>query len=90
LDDHSSAKDIEAYCREIEETALWGGEMEINALSRAFNIPVEIYSDRSLLPLIIRPTSSENSQPTGDEAVRLSYYQHLFGLGQHYNGLRRG
>jgi OTU domain-containing protein 6 len=86
-DDHTAAKDIDTYCREIEDTALWGGEMEITSLSRAFNVPVEIYSDRSLKPMIIEPGS--DSQDKGGGVIRLAYYQHLFGLGQHYNGLMK-
>ena len=90
-DDHTSAKDIDAYCKEIEATALWGGDMEINALSRAFNVPVEIYSYRSKSPLVIRPPASEDNHQSddGEGVVRLAYYQHLFGLGQHYNGLHK-
>jgi hypothetical protein len=62
--------------------------MEITALSRALSVPVEIYSTRSLSPMRIEP---ENGQAAGDDdgVVRLAYYEHLFGLGQHYNGLVR-
>jgi OTU domain-containing protein 6 len=84
-DEYSSAKDIESYCKEIEDTALWGGEMEITALARAMELPVEIYSNRSKLPLVIQPPSTNQK----GEVVRLAYYQHLYGLGQHYNGLFR-
>lgn len=82
-DEYSSAKDIESYCNEIEQTALWGGELEITALSRAMGVPVEIYSNRSKTPLVIEPPDWDRD---GD-VVRLAYYQHLYGLGQHYNGL---
>jgi OTU domain-containing protein 6 len=88
-DDHTSAKDIDAYCKEIEETALWGGDMEITALSRAFKVPVEIYSERSLSPLLILPESHGSRESNDHEVVRLAYYHHLYGLGQHYNGLRK-
>jgi OTU domain-containing protein 6 len=83
-DDFSSAKDIESYCREIEETALWGGEMEITALSRALNIPVEIYSTRTPTPLIIEPDPGGKKR---ELVICLAYYQHLYSLGQHYNCL---
>jgi OTU domain-containing protein 6 len=87
-DDHSSAHDIDQYCKEIEETALWGGEMEITALSRALGMGVEIYSDRSLLPLVIKPDRlGKTSTNDPERVVRLAYYQHLYGLGQHYNAL---
>jgi OTU domain-containing protein 6 len=82
-DEYSSAKDIESYCKEIEQTALWGGEMELTALSRAMGVTVEIYSNRSKTPLVIEPPDRSRD----GETVRLAYYQHLYGLGQHYNGL---
>jgi len=87
-DDFSSARNIDAYCKEIEETPLWGGEMEITALSLALNVPVEIYSTRSLKPMVIDPNPTETEKDkSGEGVVRLAFYQHLFGLGQHYNGL---
>lgn len=89
-DDYSSAKDIETYCKEIEETALWGGEMEITALARALDMPVEIYSNRSVAPLIILPNSVAKNGDKSDrdrDVIRLAYYEHLYGLGQHYNSV---
>jgi hypothetical protein len=62
--------------------------MEITALSRAMEVPVEIYSNRSLSPLVIELNGGAAEDKGGDrDVVRLAYYQHLFGLGQHYNGL---
>jgi OTU domain-containing protein 6 len=89
-DDYSSAKDIETYCKEIEETALWGGEMEITALARALGMRVEIYSNRSVTPMVILPNSvvkNEDKSDTDREVIRLAYYEHLYGLGQHYNSV---
>jgi OTU domain-containing protein 6 len=90
-DDYSSAKDIESYCKEIEETALWGGEMEITALAGAFEVPVEIYSNRSVTPMVIEPNSvvknEDMRERNNKEIIRLAYYEHLYGLGQHYNSL---
>lgn len=83
-DDFSSAKDVDSYCKEIEETALWGGEMEITAISRALDVPVEIYSNRSPMPLVI---NGELTKKDEERVIRLAYYQHLYGLGQHYNSL---
>jgi OTU domain-containing protein 6 len=84
-DEHSSTRDIDIYCREIEETAVWGGELEISALSRSLNLPVEIYSTRTQTPMVIRPEHDTE----GGGVVRLAYYEHLYGLGQHYNGLHK-
>ena len=59
--------------------------MEITALSRALDVPVEIYSIRTVSPLRIDPGNGDLVADVG--VVRLAYYEHLFGLGQHYNGL---
>ena len=83
-DDFSLAKDIDSYCKEIEETAIWGGEMEITAISRALDVQVEIYSNRSPTPLVINPKLTNKDE---ESVIRLAYYQHLYGLGQHYNSL---
>ena len=65
--------------------------MEITALSRVMTVRVEIYAQRSPRPIIIEPTSVSGNgiwkDSDGKRTVRLAYYQHLFGLGQHYNGL---
>lgn len=58
--------------------------MEITALSRALEVPVEIYSNRSHTPLVINAQSNSKDD---NGVIRLAYYQHLYGLGQHYNSL---
>ena len=63
--------------------------MEITALSRAMDVPVEIYSDRSPSPLVIEPNGGTEEKGGKSGVIRLAYYQHLFGLGQHYNGLQK-
>jgi OTU domain-containing protein 6 len=83
-DDHSAAKDIDSYCKEIEDSPLWGGELEITALSRSLGVPVEIYSTRSNRPLVI-----ENGDEMKSGIIRLAYYQHMYGLGHHYNALSK-
>jgi hypothetical protein len=60
--------------------------MEITALSRSLNLPVEIYSSRTLSPMVIKP-ADDPTERDDEGVVRLAYYEHLFGLGQHYNGL---
>lgn len=64
--------------------------MEITALARALDMPVEIYSNRSVTPLIILPDSVVKNGDKSDrdrDVIRLAYYEHLYGLGQHYNSV---
>ncbi|ODV82999.1 hypothetical protein CANARDRAFT_9971 [[Candida] arabinofermentans NRRL YB-2248] len=73
-------KGIEEYTNEIENTTLWGGDLEIMALSKEFDCPISVMmSGRASLRL-----NEEGQQPE----LKLVYYQHSFGLGEHYNSLR--
>jgi len=66
--------------------------MEITALARVLGMPVEIYSNRSVTPMVILPNSMVNNGEKRDshgEVIRLAYYEHLYGLGQHYNSVFR-
>ncbi|BFZ64045.1 OTU protein [Saitoella coloradoensis] len=77
-----SPPSIEEYTKEIEETPVWGGQMEILALSRALKVPVEVVQMGA--PVI--KVDVEDEEDAG-EPVRLAYYKHKYGLGAHYNSL---
>ncbi|CAN6625969.1 hypothetical protein TRVA0_010S02454 [Trichomonascus vanleenenianus] len=73
-------KEIEPYCKELESTAIWGGDMEILALSNIYNCPISVlFSGRS-------PHKVNTDAPNPE--LRLVYYKHSYGLGEHYNSLR--
>ncbi|ODQ67326.1 cysteine proteinase [Nadsonia fulvescens var. elongata DSM 6958] len=75
-----SMKDINVYCDELVNTAIWGGDMEILAFSKLYNCPITvIMSGRSAL------TINENGS---NPELMLAYYKHSYGLGEHYNSLR--
>ena len=68
---------FEDYCSSITNTATWGGEPEIVALSRAFNIPIHIVQGGK--PEIV---VHEPDERTNDKVVRISYHRKLYGLGE--------
>ena len=35
---------FEAYCEEVEKSAAWGGQLELEALSRAYERHITVYS----------------------------------------------
>lgn len=72
---------FEAYCMEIETTASWGGQLELQALSRALKVPIEVYS--ATLPLVELGAEHKKDHPP----LRVAYLQHAYGLGQHYNSV---
>ncbi|KAK9470591.1 uncharacterized protein V1510DRAFT_250055 [Dipodascopsis tothii] len=73
-------QDVDVYCRRLEETAVWGGDMEILALATHFDSPVTVVMS-GRLPLRINETGKEAE-------LMLAYYKHSYGLGEHYNSLR--
>lgn len=73
-------KEIEPYCKELETTAMWGGDMEILALSKIYDCCISVmFSGRSALKV-----NEQGSKPE----LKLVYYKHSYGLGEHYNSLR--
>ncbi|TXT06030.1 hypothetical protein VHUM_03503 [Vanrija humicola] len=84
------------YCHRVESTAEWGGEPEIQALSRSFNIPIHVIQRGP--PTVVShggendtfggATTPEESATAGARVVRISYHRRMYGLGEHYNSLR--
>lgn len=73
-------RDIKSYTDEIEKTALWGGDMEIMALSKEYNCPISVMMSG-------RATFRVNDDGKNPE-LKLVYYKSSYGLGEHYNSLR--
>ncbi|TID30278.1 hypothetical protein CANINC_001158 [Pichia inconspicua] len=74
-----SLKNIDEYVEKIVNTAMWGGDLEILALSKVYDCPISVMmSGRATLKM-----NEEGSNPE----LKLVYYKHAFGLGEHYNSL---
>ncbi|ODQ80395.1 hypothetical protein BABINDRAFT_161341 [Babjeviella inositovora NRRL Y-12698] len=72
-------RDITEYTEKIENTPMWGGDMEILALAVEYNCPITVVmSGRAPLRM-----NEEGVAP----GLKLAYYKHAFGLGEHYNSL---
>ncbi|CAA7271740.1 unnamed protein product [Cyclocybe aegerita] len=80
---------FDSYCKMVRDTATWGGEPEVVALSRAFNIPIHVVQGGN--PSIVKhyPREGDAGDPNGP-TVWISYHRKLYGLGEHYNSLRPG
>ncbi|KAG6897470.1 hypothetical protein C0992_001245 [Termitomyces sp. T32_za158] len=82
-----TSEGFKRYCASICDTAEWGGEPEILALSRAYNIPIHII--QSGHPSIVTHNPGDTSAVDDDgRIVRISYHRKMYGLGEHYNSLR--
>jgi len=62
---------------------MWGGNLEILALSKSYKIPVHIIQMGSPVLKI-----SDDEFGRDKEPILLSYHKHMYGLGAHYNSLR--
>lgn len=71
---------IDSYTKKIKDTAEWGGAVELQALSRAFERRINVLTSDGRV---------ERIGEDGQEDIWLAYYRHSFGLGEHYNALKR-
>ncbi|KIM49162.1 hypothetical protein M413DRAFT_60050 [Hebeloma cylindrosporum] len=80
---------FDSYCTSMRDTAVWGGEPEIVALSRAFHIPIHVVQG-GMPPIVVHhPSGEQGGQDFASEsAIWISYHRKLYGLGEHYNSLR--
>ncbi|KAI0637043.1 cysteine proteinase [Trametes polyzona] len=79
---------FERYCATMRDTAVWGGEPEVVALSRAFNVPIHVVQGGKP-PVVVHDPSEGKGEPADKKRiVYISYHRRLYGLGEHYNSLR--
>jgi OTU domain-containing protein 6 len=76
---------LEVYVAKIADTAEWGGQLELTALANAYGVEVRVVQDGRTE--VIAPTGEEGGEER--KVVWLAYYRHGYGLGEHYNSLRR-
>ena len=74
---------LDSYVRTIRETGEWGGHLELLSLAKACQVSINVLQ-----------ASGRTENITGAEEgaipeIWLAYYHHSFGLGEHYNSLRR-
>ena len=72
---------LKDHVHRIRDTAEWGGQLELQAISRAYNV------DLNLVQADGRIEKIESGQGAGSKQIWLAYYRHSFGLGEHYNAL---
>lgn len=74
---------LKTYVEKIRGTAEWGGHLELMALSKAYEVEICVLQDGPMQ--IIEPGEKKEER----EKIWLAYYRHGFGLGEHYNSLRK-
>ncbi|XVF72550.1 hypothetical protein PTKIN_Ptkin12aG0130200 [Pterospermum kingtungense] len=78
--DGDLAEKFENYCKEVESTAAWGGQLELGALTHCLRKHIMIFSGSF-------PDVEMGKEYKSDGTIRLSYHKHAFGLGEHYNSV---
>lgn len=77
---------LEEYVAKIRDTAEWGGQLELSALANAYGVEVRVVQDGRTE--VIAP-AEDGGAGEGRKTVWLAYYRHGYGLGEHYNSLKR-
>ena len=75
-----SPQGLERYCLNIRDTSIWGGEPEILALARAYNVPIHVVQGAT--PHIVVHNPTPQAPPDGTSVVRISYHRKMYGLGE--------
>lgn len=78
-------EDVVGYAARMRDTAEWGGQLELLALASVYGVEIHVVQDRGIE--VVRPSAGA---PEGErKSIWLAYYRHGFGLGEHYNSLRK-
>lgn len=71
-------EEFEEYCAKIENTKVWGGQLEIRALSNSLKCPITVIQATG-------PGSIDQGAEFEGPPLVITYHRHMYGLGEHYN-----
>lgn len=71
------------YLHKVRDTGEWGGQLELMALAKSYGVEIDVLQGDGRVEKI------EPEQNAGEKSIWLGYYKHGFGLGEHYNSLRK-
>lgn len=74
-----SPQDFQKYCATIRDTGVWGGEPEILAMARAFNVPIHVVQRGTPSVVVHSPNPGATSI---NGVVHVSYHRRMYGLGE--------
>uniref|UniRef100_A0A3Q3E7B6 ubiquitinyl hydrolase 1 n=1 Tax=Labrus bergylta TaxID=56723 RepID=A0A3Q3E7B6_9LABR len=79
--DMYTREEFEHYCSEVEHTAAWGGQLELQALTQVLRLPIEVIQANS--------SAIKIGEEFDSDPITLVYMRHAYGLGEHYNSVER-
>jgi OTU domain-containing protein 6 len=74
---------LDVYVSKIKDTAEWGGQLELQAVARAYDVDINVLQADGRIEKI------ESGSSTKHDPLWLAYYRHSYSLGEHYNALRK-
>ena len=82
---------FEGHVRNVRGTAEWGGQTELLALARAFGVVVCVVMGDGRVERVVPPEGGEGvtKGEGGMKEIWVAFLRHGYGLGEHYNSLRR-
>ncbi|CAG7996725.1 unnamed protein product [Penicillium nalgiovense] len=78
---------LESYTRKIKLTAEWGGQLELQAIARAYGVEINVVQKDGRMEKIEPGDSDSLDEEKRKRVIWLAYYRHTYGLGEHYNAL---
>ncbi|KAG5978822.1 hypothetical protein E4U55_005888 [Claviceps digitariae] len=79
--------DLQTYVARMRDTAEWGGQLELMALAGRYGVEIRVVQDGGRVESI-KTGEREDGETT--KVLWLAYYRFGYGLGEHYNSLRKG
>lgn len=71
------------YCEELRSKAVWGGQVELRAITQFLGVIIEVYA--ADIPVVRMGT--EQTVANGATVFRLSFHRKYYRLGEHYNSV---
>ncbi|KAL3860372.1 hypothetical protein ACJMK2_010507 [Sinanodonta woodiana] len=75
-----SHEDFVQYCKSLATTTAWGGQVEIQALSKVLKMSIEVVQAEG-------PSVQIGEENEGNPLI-IIYHRHMYGLGEHYNSVQ--
>ncbi|TKA65690.1 hypothetical protein B0A49_08557 [Cryomyces minteri] len=76
---------LDQYVHKVKDTGEWGGQLELMALAKTYGVEINVLQGGGRVEKI----EPEAKVVDNGKKIWLAYYRHGFGLGEHYNSLRK-
>ncbi|KAG2418138.1 hypothetical protein HFD88_001239 [Aspergillus terreus] len=81
---------LDQYTHKIKLTAEWGGQLELQAIARAYGVDINvIQGDGRIEKIEAGDVQDLEAEERARRVIWLAYYRHTYGLGEHYNALTK-